>query len=386
MTEAVVAGAGISGLAGATLLARLGLDVSVVERNPLPTDRSAGVLIQPNGVAVLETIGVLDALHDHATRLSGLRLLDERFRPLSVIEFPGGPGNGYALVVDRTLLHDALVGAARNAGVTLNGSASVTQVSDDGTGPTVIVDGEERQAELVVGADGVDSVTRSFVDPGSPAQAKRRHYVRALVDWSITEPLVGEYWTRRGIAGIFPCGPDRTYWYATATPAMERAIKAGDVVRLRRLVASAHPPLLQVVNALPDTGLTEVDDAPRVQARKLYRGSVVLVGNAANAMAPSLGLGASSALVDVGVLASELHRRGSVAEALAAYDSRRSEAVEKAQRDADRLGRVAHFTRGRGLRNSIVRSLPARLAAVATRRALQLDVRGFRDELSSIDA
>jgi 2-polyprenyl-6-methoxyphenol hydroxylase-like FAD-dependent oxidoreductase len=124
---------------------------------------------------------------------------------------------------------------------------------------------------------------------------------------------------------------------------------------------------------------------PQVVVDQLYRGLVVLVGDAAHTIAPTLAQGANSALVDAGVLASELRRRDDVADALAAYDARRCPAVRRVQRDAGWLARTAHFTRGRRVRNAGLRLVPDRFTEAATRRAQQVDLAGFRAELKQLD-
>ncbi len=385
MTEALVVGAGVGGLAAATLLQRLGYRTTVVERRAEDADAGAGIMIQPNGLAVLAALGVTDELEKAGSEVGQLRLLDERLRVLSELPFPGGSAHGKALVVARSDLYRVLATAARAAGVEVRYDARLTGLQGDPEAPVPEVDGEAMPApDLLVGADGQGSLVRRFVDPGGRMPVAGRAYVRALVDWSCVEPLTGEYWTRRGIAGIFGCGQDRTYWYCTATAAVEKAFDSGDLPRVRKVVASAHPPLIQAVGALADVDQARIDRVVDVRAEQLYRGATALVGDAAHAMAPNLGQGANSALVDAGVLAAELARRSGRAEALAAYDARRHEAVTKVQLDARRLARVSHLTRGRVVRNRVVRALPRRFTAAGVLRAQQVDVSTFRLELADI--
>lgn len=73
-------------------------------------------------------------------------------------------------------------------------------------------------------------------------------------------------------------------------------------------------------------------------------GCMVLLGDAAHAMAPNLGQGANSALVDAAVLLDELRRARALGDALAAYERRRRPAVERVATAAERLGRLADAT------------------------------------------
>jgi 2-polyprenyl-6-methoxyphenol hydroxylase-like FAD-dependent oxidoreductase len=65
-----------------------------------------------------------------------------------------------------------------------------------------------------------------------------------------------------------------------------------------------------------------VNTVRQVDCRRWFSGRLVLLGDAAHAMAPNLGAGANSALVDGVVLAEELAAAPSVMDALAGYDKR----------------------------------------------------------------
>ncbi|MEM9894087.1 MAG: NAD(P)/FAD-dependent oxidoreductase [Actinomycetota bacterium] len=385
--EVAVIGAGIGGLATAILLQRQGTSTVVYERREEGESIGAGIVLQPNGLAVLDAIGVVDELRAGGSELGSLRLLDGRLRPIVDNPVLGGPSQGTALVVSRSNLHRALLQSARAVGVSVVHGRRLQEIAGPDPEPELVFDdGAVAAPSLVVGADGQGSVVRRFVDPAGPTPKAGRAYVRALVDWVCVEDLHGEYWTRKGLAGILPCGPASTYFYCTATPGIAAAVDAGDLDAFRKEVSAAHPPLVQAVNALSDVGAARLDRVVEVQVNQLYRGPVALLGDAAHAMAPNLGQGANSALVDAGVLACEVDRRHGVGEALAAYDARRSEAVRRVQLDAGRLARVAHFPRARPLRNRVLRHAPSRLTAVGARRVLQVDLAGFRHELAELSA
>ena len=68
---------------------------------------------------------------------------------------------------------------------------------------------------------------------------------------------------------------------------------------------------------------------------------MVLLGDAAHAMAPNLGQGANSALVDAAVLVDALTRYRQLYPALDRYTRRRLPVVTRLQNRADLLARVA---------------------------------------------
>jgi salicylate hydroxylase len=124
-----VAGAGIGGLPAALLLAGAGAEVTVLERVPEPGAVGAGILLQPNGLAVLYGLGLGDALSRSAFRTGGSGgVADETGRPLVEVELPDfGDGLDHVLALHRAHLHAVLLAAVRDAPrVTLRPGAEVT--------------------------------------------------------------------------------------------------------------------------------------------------------------------------------------------------------------------------------------------------------------------
>ncbi|MEY4509144.1 MAG: hypothetical protein RLZZ450_1266 [Pseudomonadota bacterium] len=119
-----------------------------------------------------------------------------------------------------------------------------------------------------------------------------------------------------------------------------------------------------------------VNDVVRVRCARFYDGPRVLVGDAAHAMAPNLGQGANSALVDAAVLLDELRRADTLLQALVAYDARRRPKVEQVASTAARLGTLAELTHPllRFVRDRVLMPLASlRDGSALTRAAWQED-------------
>jgi cation diffusion facilitator CzcD-associated flavoprotein CzcO len=71
----VVVGAGVGGMAVSLLLARAGAHVTLLERRPATDAEGAGILLQPNGLAVLTALGLREQLQSagHVMRTSVIR-------------------------------------------------------------------------------------------------------------------------------------------------------------------------------------------------------------------------------------------------------------------------------------------------------------------------
>ena len=65
--KVIIVGAGIGGSALALSLAKLGVDYVLLEQAPAFTEVGAGIQLSPNGVRVLETLGLGDALAGFCT-------------------------------------------------------------------------------------------------------------------------------------------------------------------------------------------------------------------------------------------------------------------------------------------------------------------------------
>ena len=67
--DVVIVGGGIAGGALAAVLARGGIDVAVLERDPVPLDRVRGEFMAPWGVAELKRLGLFDTSPQPAASL-----------------------------------------------------------------------------------------------------------------------------------------------------------------------------------------------------------------------------------------------------------------------------------------------------------------------------
>lgn len=160
--DVIVVGARCAGAPLATMLARNGLRVCLVDKDGFPSDTLSTHGIQPTGIEVLERIGVLDSLLKLAPPILCLRMVfDDSAAPAAdVVAITGAPG----LSVRRIILDEILVNAAAAAGVDFRTHTPVTGlVTDGGRVVGVRTTSGELRAPLVVGADGARSAVAKMV-------------------------------------------------------------------------------------------------------------------------------------------------------------------------------------------------------------------------------
>ena len=382
--DVVIAGGGPGGSVAALALARGGARVTLLERLDHPAPAGGGILLHPNGLAVLYALGVGDALRHRAHVSSAVSIRDTRGRTILEMPVPDfGAGLDHMLAVRRSHLTGVLADAvASTPGIEVITGAEAVDVHSSGTvSYRSGGDAHRLTADVVVGADGVHSTVRRRGAFGARSRTRRSIYVRGTVDdaGGTGTAEAAEYWTPLGLFGVSPLGDGTTYFYADATAAdVTAAIVDLDLERFRSVWTEVLPACRGVLERIAGDGSLLVNAVQRVDCDTFVDGRLVLIGDAAHAMEPTLGQGANSAFVDAAVLAGELTATPlsegvDVDRALVAYDARRRPEARSVQRAADRAARMAalHSSVAASVRNRFVRLVSASKVVERGYRKLQ---------------
>jgi 2-polyprenyl-6-methoxyphenol hydroxylase-like FAD-dependent oxidoreductase len=363
----IVVGGAAGGSAAALLLARAGARVTLLERVAQPRAVGAGIALAENGMAVLESLGLAPAL-DAARPVDGGRITDAAGRTLLAVPSPAPR----VVVVRRATLQGVLLDAlAAEPRVEARFGAEVVRAGADGAVVVREAGGERTlRGDLVIGADGVRSRVRDGGAFGARVWGTGIRYVRALVAPGLETGV--EAWTPAGLFGAFAVDGGTYLFASCGTPAARAALDARDLDALRAEWARAYPPAARLLGAVASFDDLLVNEVTRVDCARWADGRLALLGDAAHAMAPNLGQGANSALVDAAVLLDELRRAPSLDAGLAAYERRRRPAVRRVADMAARLGKLAEATHpvARALRDRVLLPVARRLATPRATAAL----------------
>lgn len=363
--HAIVVGGGIGGLTAAIGLRRAGLRVTVLERAAAYAETGAGITLWPNALRALDELDLGPALAPvtRSPGSGGLRNPSGRWLTRwDAADFErrlGRPMVG----IHRAQLLDLLVGALPPD--TVRWGVSVSEVTADGTVRTAT--GRER-ADVVIGADGINSVVRGRLWPGYPGPARVGAVAyRAVLDASQLAEVgsgveIGETWGSGAEFGAVPLTDGRLYWFA-ALNTLNYVDNTDAKGVLATRFATWHRPVPELIAATPSEAILRHDLGMLARPLPSYvAGDVALLGDAAHAMPPYLGQGGCQAIEDAEVLAAEVARSGSVRDALAGYDRlrrRRTQSFVRASRFMGRLGPLLSNRAAVALRDTVIRSLPA---------------------------
>ncbi|WP_055047698.1 FAD-dependent monooxygenase [Devosia sp. A16] len=339
-----IVGAGSAGLGLALSLVKRGFSPVVFERRSEQQVIDEGIFLTlaPNGINALRGLGLAAEALRRGVETRAIVLHNEHGKALGTIDYArhtaqfGAP----SVTLRRGALGAILLEAARAAGMRIHFDMPVRAVANLDTEVAVTTgDGVTHGFDVLVGADGLRSSVRSLALPGLPSPVYNGLLGSGgIVDVADVPPTDGRMLMTFGQRAFFgyikdPGGP--VYWFNTfpadekqaqlidrkAAPGYFEALHRSDPAVNRRIIAGAAP---QVSRIYPDY------DVPSLPYWS--KGRVVLIGDAAHAVTPHSGQGASMALEDALVLAACLEAEATPEGAFSRFEGLRRDQVEAAVR------------------------------------------------------
>jgi 2-polyprenyl-6-methoxyphenol hydroxylase-like FAD-dependent oxidoreductase len=309
-----IVGGGVAGLALASALADR-RRVTLFEARSEVRCREEGVFLTlaPNGVNALRALGLAEQVCAAGVVTTGMILRNETGRIVASFDYGdqrarfGAP----TVSIPRGRLTGLLIDAARRGGAELVFGARVRDLREKACSVEVELDGGRTRAfGWLAGCDGVGSIARSRV-AGRRLQLRFTGQVGtggfAPVGPAPEAPpgVMQMVFGRRAFFGFLPAQSGLTYWFdsfAAETAVSVPSDPEGLASRVQSLHDDAPSPARRIVEAIGCVeGPYPIFEAPALDAWS--RGRTVLLGDAAHAIAPHAGQGASLALEDAVVLA-----------------------------------------------------------------------------------
>lgn len=352
-----IAGAGIAGLTLALALAKFGASVVVLERNDTVQEFGAGLQISPNAHHVLNQLGLDRQIATHSFEPQGIDLYPFRARsPLTTLQLGAAVREKYGApyaVMHRGDLADILFKACRRfASIDILFGVRNFTAESHARGVKITIeeaDGRRRNARAfaLVGADGVNSLTRTSLLGGPAADYANRVAWRALVDPQALDGVIALDKTSL----LFGPGYHAVCYPLPHREAINVALFARET--RERALGAASPPKAPTLSPAPDDRFRRIMAAvgdgwgywplATVTADDWHRGGIGLIGDAAHAMVPFQAQGAAMAIEDAAVLAPLLMTEPKADTAFERHVTLRRARVDRVARVSEANGRAFHL-------------------------------------------
>ena len=331
--HAEIVGAGFAGLTAACALAQRGWNVRVHERADRLRTTGAGIYIYENGLRVLEAVGAYNDAVKGAPFAHTREVRDGADRLISVHRWAGSR----VFSILRQNVINALAATAARAGVEIVTNSEAIAATPDGE--LILTDGRRGNADLIVAADGSNSLLRDSLG----LLAKRKYLVdgctRLLMDKTAPERAAKdgaktiEYWSGTRRVLYTPCSD--TDIYIALTMLDNDAVAKAVPVRKDEW-KRAFPHIEALIDRIGEQG--RYDRFELIKLKRWSAGRVAIVGDAAHALPPNIGQGGGCAMMNALSLAVYLERETDVAAALEAWEREERPLTEHTQRISYFLG------------------------------------------------
>jgi len=352
--KTLIIGGGIGGLALALFLRKAGIACAVYEAFPYKEGVGGGLNLAPNGMNVLAALGLAEKTIACGSVALEICFRNERGRVLA--RFRNGSVEKYrqpAASLTRSALYEVLKDEMNAQGLEIHYEKRLTTITQDTTKVVAhFADGTQAEGDLLIGADGIHSQTRSTILSNGPKPA----YIGIIaMGGLVLSSAVPSLLQRDKQSLNFTYGPNGFFgymgvhdgnvmWWSNLpsekelTPEELGALSVESMKEdMLALYHGYHEPIPALIaNTLSPVkiNISDILSLPR-----WHEGRVLLIGDAAHAVSPNAGQGASMALEDAMLLAQLLRDSGDDHERVfTQFETDRKPRVEKIVAEGRRRG------------------------------------------------
>ncbi|KAF2003492.1 FAD/NAD(P)-binding domain-containing protein [Amniculicola lignicola CBS 123094] len=325
----IIVGAGIGGLSAAILLRQQGHHITVLEQSRFANELGAAVHLAPNANGLLRRMGLFAEEGGANPTLAMTQFLPDGKVMFSVdLTKMSKMWQHEWLLAHRVKLHEALKKLAtgeegKGRPVELRTSSKVKSVDTKGT--VALESGEELQAEIVVGADGIHSRTRKVLPGGADMKTfgSGKSAFRFLMprERALANPETKKFAEREGHLAMFMGRDRRVVIYPTMNntllnfvcihPTEESEVKAdgndwqqqAHLGKMLEIYKDFEPALVMLLSMADEETLKVWELLDMEQLPTWTDGQLVCIGDAAHPFTPHQGQGAGQAIEDAASLA-----------------------------------------------------------------------------------
>ncbi|KXJ86476.1 hypothetical protein Micbo1qcDRAFT_219530 [Microdochium bolleyi] len=330
-THILIVGGGIGGLATAIALRGPGRQITVLEKSRMLRETGALISLQPNATKIIDSWGIDSFLAGCKPMADkAFRIFNTEGRMVNEIKLDRSMFGADRVLYHRQDLHNALLKAATSPEGALKGQHVTVRTGcgaaacDPEAGTVTTTDGETLTADIVVGADGIRSAIRQHVigeqRDSVPTGLSAYRLLLKTADLADLTTLPADIVDIKDPVTTMIVGPDKRIIMGPGRDgelygvvALVPDVSLHETSASDSWVAEAKlDALLASYGDFPGWArdiFSKADDVSLWQMRDLdplstwVKGRTILIGDAAHAMLPTQGQGASQAVEDAEALA-----------------------------------------------------------------------------------
>ena len=334
---ALIIGCGIAGPALALFLKCAGIQAEIYEAREMPEGYSLS--LSCNGVAVLAELGLDATVFPQGSAVTKWLMWNGKGKSLGTGILASGDFK--SAFIKRIPLAEILLDEAERQSIKIVRGKKLKYIEETDQGViATFQDGTSASGDILIGSDGVHSLTRKLIDPSFPDASytgliNSGGYTAGMNVASPPETLHFIF-CKRAFFGYHVTSTGYIYWFTNWTQAEAPAKGAfnslTDEMRRQQMMEIYHddqPLIREIIQKAEATFPYFASYTLPKQPTSWHKGRVVLVGDAAHAISPSSGQGASMALEDAAILAKCLRDIPDVGQAFVTYEHLRRERTVK---------------------------------------------------------
>jgi len=299
----MIVGAGPTGVLLAIELARRGVGVRVLDKQPGPSPEMRAIGIHARTLEVFHQLGMVDEFLDLGHRVNGVSFHTPARRPLRARFVLADSAYRFMLTLSQAETQRILEQKLASLGVTIERSVEVTAIERDAAGTALALrrDGEPRlrtvTADWLVGCDGARSIVRRNL--GVPFEGDDYSQDWLMAEVSIESPLRNDHFHvfayTPAVLAAFPLPANRWRVFVPQVPSRAVAEREPPTLEeIERLVAERGPAGMRI----SDPTLLAAFRCYRRHTKVVRSGRVLVAGDAAHIHSPAGGQGMNTGLHD----------------------------------------------------------------------------------------
>lgn len=361
-----IIGGGIGGLCTALAFHKQGTDFQLFEKAPKISEVGAGIWLAPNALQVLDQLGVLQNVKEAGNSINRITVGKADLSPISD-NFQDNIKSKFGfstIAIHRAKLQKILLESLPSEMVTLGKEFQSYKTLANGKVEIQFKGQSTYSSDYLIGADGIHSRVRKQLFPESELRFSGQTCWRGVAPINLDKGFANrgiELWGNRVRFGISKIAENQVYWFAVAlSEANLEDDKSALKNKLMGMYSKFNPMVLKIIEATPEDKIMRNDIIDLKPLMGWHKDTICLIGDAGHATTPNMGQGGAQAIEDAFFIAKTIKTSNSE-NAFKHFQEMRYKKVNSIVSQSWNTGKIAHLKYGRGLRNFILKSIPAKL-------------------------